>query len=86
MIIESFDGSLYVNILDTLYLMEEVPEHESFSKEFDDEIEENKPSVKKKYIPPMTHPWKKMSFNNYVQANTVLVLMFNFFWDIFIFA
>ena len=64
---ESFDGSLYVNILDTLYLMEEVPEHESFSKEFDDEIEENKPSVKKKYIPPMTHPWKRMSFNNYVQ-------------------
>ena len=67
MVIESFDGSLYVNILDTLYLMEEVPEHESFSKEFDDEIEENKPSVKKKYIPPMTHPWKRMSFNNYVQ-------------------
>ena len=38
MVIEAFDGSLYVNILDTLYLMEEVPEHERFSKEFDNEM------------------------------------------------
>lgn len=67
MVIEAFDGSLYVNILDTLYLMEEVPEHERFSKEFDNEIEENKHSVKKKYIPPMSHPWKRASYNNYIQ-------------------
>ena len=56
MVIEAFDGSLYVNILDTLYLMEEVPEHERFSKEFDDEPDIKEKKVKKKYIPPMTHP------------------------------
>ena len=67
MVIEAFDGSLYVNILDTLYLMEEVPEHEHFSKEFDDDTDIKEKTVKKKYIPPITHPWKRMSFNNYVQ-------------------
>ena len=67
MVIEAFDGSLYVNILDTLYLMEEVPEHEHFSKEFDDDTYIKEKPVKKKYIPPITHPWKRMSFNNYVQ-------------------
>ena len=67
MVIEAFDGSLYVNILDTLYLMEEVPEHEHFSKEFDDDTDIKEKPVKKKYIPPITHPWKRMSFNNYVQ-------------------
>ena len=67
MVIEAFDGSLYVNILDILYLMEEVPEHEHFSKEFDDDTDIKEKTVKKKYIPPITHPWKRMSFNNYVQ-------------------
>ena len=67
MVIEAFDGSIYVNILDTLYLMEEVPEHEHFSKEFDDDTDIKEKPVKKKYIPPITHPWKRMSFNNYVQ-------------------
>lgn len=67
MVIEAFDDSLYVNILDTLYLMEEVPEHERFSKEFDDEPDTKEKKVKRKYIPPMTHPWKRESYNNYVQ-------------------
>ena len=67
MVIVAFDGSLYVNIHDTLYLMEEVPEHERFSKEFDDEPDIKEKKVKRKYIPPMTHPWKRESYNNYVQ-------------------
>ena len=67
MVIEAFDGSLFVNILDTLYLMEEVPEHERFSKEFDDESDTKVKKVKKINIPPMSHPWKRASYNNYVQ-------------------
>ena len=67
MVIEAFDGSLYVNILDYLYLMEEVPEHERFSKEFDYEKDNVKLSNKKKYIPPMSHPWKRMSYIDYIQ-------------------
>ena len=35
MVIETFDGQLLTNIGDKLYLMEEVPEHELVSKEFD---------------------------------------------------
>ncbi len=60
MVIEAFDGNLYVNILDNLYLMKEVPEHEAYSKEFDGEIKEKK--EKKKYIPPMDHPWRIDNF------------------------
>lgn len=60
MVIETFDGQLLANIADKLYLMEEVPEYELISKEFDAPKEE-----KKKYIPPMNHPWRKASFVSY---------------------
>ena len=32
MIIESFGGNLYANILDQILIMQEVPEHEIYSK------------------------------------------------------
>lgn len=64
MVIESFDGNLYVNILDQIHIMKEIPEHELYSKEFD-EVKKEKES-KKKYIPPMEHPWKQASYLNYV--------------------
>lgn len=63
MVIEAFDQSLYVNILDQLYLMEEIPEHESHSKQFDEPEKIKK--HKNKYIPPMSHPWKQASYLNY---------------------
>lgn len=63
MVIEAFDKNLYVNIHDNLYLMEEIPEHERFSKEFDNV--EPKKRTKKKYIPPMSHPWKQLSYQRY---------------------
>jgi hypothetical protein len=56
MVIESFDGNLYVNVLDNIYIMNEIPEHESHSEEFDEEIKDKK--TNKKYIPPMDHPWR----------------------------
>ena len=58
MVIETFDGQLLANIDDNLYLMEEVAEHELVSKEFDAPKEAPK-KEKKKYIPPMDHPWRK---------------------------
>lgn len=64
MVIEAFDGNLYVNVLDQIYLMQEVPEHEPYSIEFDEEVIKEKP--KKKYIPPMSHPWKHTSYLNYI--------------------
>lgn len=63
MVIESFDNNLYVNILDQLFLLEEIPERETHSKTFDN-IQEKK--EKKRYIPPMEHPWKHASFLQYL--------------------
>lgn len=64
MVIESFEGSLYVNILDQLFVMVEIPEHEELSKTFD--VQYEKPKQRKYYIPPMSHPWKHASYLNYV--------------------
>ena len=64
MVIETFDGQLLANIADNLYLMEEVAEHELVSKEFDTPQEAPK-KEKKKYIPPMDHPWRKSIFANF---------------------
>ena len=64
MIIESFDGNLYANILDQILMMQEVPEHEIYSKEFDEIKIEKK--TRKYYIPPMEHPWKHASYLNFL--------------------
>lgn len=64
MVIESFDGNLYANILDHLFALEEIPEHEKLSKNFDMIPEE--PKTKKPYIPPMSHPWKHASYLAYL--------------------
>ena len=44
--------------------MEEIPEVQAVSENFD-EIVETKP--KKIYIPPMTHPWKKKLFEDFIE-------------------
>lgn len=64
LVIEAFDNNLYVNILDHLYTLEEIPEHSKYSKNFDpvDKVD----IEKKRYIPPMSHPWKHASYNNYL--------------------
>jgi len=66
LVIEAYDGSIYVNILEELYLLEEVETRESYSREFDT-VSEPK-TRKKKYIPPMSHPWKHASYIQYQQA------------------
>ncbi len=50
-VIESFDGNLYINILDNIHIMQEVPEHSPYSTEFDEVVKEKKPG--KVYI----HQW-----------------------------
>ena len=67
MVIEAFDHNLYVNIEDSLYLMVEIPEHERFSDEFDMVPKDTKKKPKNKYIPPMSHPWKRQNFLNHVK-------------------
>ena len=63
-VIEAFDGNLYVNVLDQIYIMKEVPKHKLYSTEFDDMVIEQK--SKKRYIPSMSHPWKQNSYLNYL--------------------
>ena len=63
LVIKSFDNKLYVNILDQLFALREIPERYEKSKNFD---EVNEQCVHKVYIPPMSHPWKHASFMAFV--------------------
>ena len=67
-VIEAFDGNLYANVLDNIFIMEKVEDHKKVSRNFDEEsIKEKK---KKKYIPPLDHPWRQnniLHFKNYMK-------------------
>lgn len=66
LVIEAFDGNLFTVVNDTVLALEEIPKHERFSKNFDLPKPVLKP--KKRYIPPMTHPWKAKEFSKHVSA------------------
>lgn len=55
LVIKSFNGDLLVTIDEKVYELKELERNKKYSKEFD-EIPKTK--ERKKYIPPMTHPWK----------------------------
>ena len=59
LVIKSYNGELFVTIDEQIFELKELNRNENFSKEFDEVIEHKE---KKKYIPPMTHPWKLESF------------------------
>ncbi|WDD89761.1 hypothetical protein [Fusobacterium nucleatum] len=64
-VVQSFDKKLYGNVSDKLYTLVEVPKEEKESKYFGVKKEVKK--EKKKYIPPLEHPWKKKSFEKYLE-------------------
>lgn len=55
LVIKAFNGELFVTIDEQVFELKELLRNERLSKEFDEVIEVKE---KKKYIPPMTHPWK----------------------------
>ncbi len=60
-----FEKQLTASIINhTLAILEELSRNKRFSEEFDviPVIKE-----KKKYIPPMSHPWKLASFKRYLE-------------------
>ena len=59
LVIKAFDGDLLVSIGEQILQLKELSRNEKFSKNFD-QVEEVK--EKKKYIPPMSHPYKLESF------------------------
>ncbi len=65
LVIKCFDNSLLVSIDDELYQLKELSRNMKTSKEFD--ICEAETKEKRKYIPPMSHPWKLASFKKYLE-------------------
>ena len=55
LVIKAYNGDLLVSIDEKVYELKELIRNNEYSKEFD-EVPEVK--TRKKYIPPMTHPWK----------------------------
>lgn len=64
MVIESFDKRLYATVEDSIFALEEIPEIQVYSDNFD-EVLPTKP--KKIYIPKMTHPWKREAFEKFAE-------------------
>lgn len=67
MVIQTLDGALFCSVNDkTVYALEEIPMHEKKSKDLDADYQ--KPEPKKRYIPPMNHPWRSKSFWKFVKS------------------
>ena len=56
LVIKAYNGELLVSIDENVYELKELVRNQKLSKNFDEEVVEEK--EKKKYIPPMSHPWK----------------------------
>ena len=66
MFIQAFDGNQYCCVNDKdIYALEEIPEHETKSKDLD--IDYTPPKPKKPRIPPMNHPWRRQQFGKFVK-------------------
>lgn len=64
MVIEAFDKSLYVTVENSIFALEEIPEVQAYSENFDTVL----PTEPKKiYIPKMIHPWKRESFERFTE-------------------
>jgi len=64
MVIEAFDKQLYATVEDSIFALEEIPEVQAHSDNFDEAL----PSEQKKvYIPKMIHPWKRDSFEKFAE-------------------
>lgn len=67
MVIESFDKSLYVTIDNCIFSLEEIPEFQTFSENFDEIL----PKVPRRiYIPKMIHPWKRSAFESFAEKQS----------------
>lgn len=65
LIIQAFDGNLFVTIDEKIATVRKLETHERHSKELDPPKKTKKES--KKWIPPMDHPWRKASFKQYLR-------------------
>ena len=70
MVIEAFDKKLYATVEESIFALEEIPEIQSYSKNFD-EILPTDP--KKIYIPRMIHYWKRKSFEVFAEKQALKI-------------
>jgi transposase len=69
MVIQAFDSDLFCCVNDKdIYALEMIPQNEEKSKELDPDYKE--PKKRKKYIPPMNHPWRRSEFKRFIQTQT----------------
>lgn len=68
MVIEAFDKSLYATVEDSIFSLEEIPEVQSYSENFDTILPTE---TKKIYIPKMIHPWKRKSFETFAEKQAL---------------
>lgn len=66
LVIKAFNGNLLVTIDEQVLELKELSRNERFSKNFDEIVEKKE---KKKYIPPMSHPWKLKSFLKQIEKS-----------------
>lgn len=67
MVIQAFNGGMFCCVNDKeIYALEEIPERETRSKDLDADYKPPKP--KKRYIPPMNHPWRRQVFGKFVHS------------------
>lgn len=64
-VIQAFDGQMFTCIKDKTYALELLPEHELSSRNFD--LVETPKKPKKKWIPPMNHPWRYEQVKKYAE-------------------
>lgn len=63
-VIKSFDSKLYATVNDTVFALEEIPEVQAVSENFDEIIETKRRKI---YIPPLAHPWKQKLFESFIE-------------------
>ena len=64
MVIESFDKNLYATVENNIFALEEIPQFQTQSINFDIVIPQESKRI---YIPRMTHPFKRQSFEKFVE-------------------
>ena len=64
--IKAFNSDLLVTIDEQVLELKELSRNESLFENFDDIVEIKE---KKKYIPPMSHPWKLKSFLKQIEKS-----------------
>ena len=64
LVIKAFNGDLLVSIDEQVLELKELGRNKKYSENFDETIDVKE---RKKYIPPMSHPWKLASFKKQMQ-------------------